>query len=187
MARGWRAGALRPMSGVAAGKSAATTRREQACTWSLEFLVQRLSIVLLYLGAFGLVAGVFSWMLRMPSTDWVRSGYEQCLWAYSYRVTSETRPDWRSIDPNWDPSHASCETGISYAEEARQHFNQLTTGSASLPPVKKRRLIFITPPFLNGLGTALLLIGAVLWFARSQAASAALGSSIGRPIEEQDH
>jgi hypothetical protein len=77
MAQGWRAGALRPMSGVAAGKSAATTRREQACTWSSEFLVQRLSIVLLYLGAFGLVAGVFSWLLRMPSTDlgsiWLRA------------------------------------------------------------------------------------------------------------------
>jgi hypothetical protein len=74
--------------------------------WEENLDFKRLSILLIWLGAMFLLAGAFSWGARTPEETWLKEGYYHCLWASSYRVTSEIKPDF--LNPRWNADKASC-------------------------------------------------------------------------------
>lgn len=78
----------------------------------------RIVLFLICIGLAAGVAGIASWSIMKPTTEWLQNGYAACLWSSTYRVPPEFVPD-RSeigasgqklmfINPEWDPNHASC-------------------------------------------------------------------------------
>lgn len=61
--------------------------------------------LLLVLGFFFLAAGFVSWLIMMPSMEWLRDGYESCLWSSTHPVAIV--PDIVFVR---DPGHVPCRT-----------------------------------------------------------------------------
>jgi hypothetical protein len=143
--------------------------------------ITRLSITLVFLGLASIAAGVSLWFSRMPETEWLRSGYTQCLWRYKYQVTAAVMPDrykltstgqvvWL-LNPNWDPNNAVCDSVEAdhlndIVGDTKRRIQIIETGVVPGAPVKESPPVFFTPPVLNGIGTLLVLIGAIFFFAR---------------------
>ena len=138
--------------------------------------LKRLSILLIWLGAMFFLAGAFSWGARMPEEAWLKEGYYHCLWASSYRVTSEIKPDY--LNPHWNADKASCATAradslVNFAEDAKRNIARITTGVDPGPAVHEQPPFFLMPPFLNSVGFVVLLLGSIIAITRSGQVSGA--------------
>jgi hypothetical protein len=132
--------------------------------------LKRLSILLIWLGGMSMLAGAFSWGARMPEETWLKEGYYHCLWASSYRVTSEIKPDY--LNPHWNADRASCATAradslVNFAEDAKRNIARITTGVDPGPAVHEQPPFFLMPPFLNSVGLLVLLLGSIIAITRS--------------------
>lgn len=137
----------------------------------------RLAIAVSCLGLLALITGVSVWASNMP-TDYLRNGYMHCLWSSSYSVEGGSgnryfigasgQVVWL-VNPKWDPNNSSCETveqdHQAYGQAQRQ-IERLRTGIDPGPKKAPPTLLVFTPPFLNGTGVILLLIGGIILVAR---------------------
>jgi hypothetical protein len=126
---------------------------------------KRLSILLIWLGAMFLLAGAFSWGARTPEETWLKEGYYHCLWASSYRATSEIKPDF--LNPRWNADKASCATAradslVNFAEDGKREIARIRTGVDPGPAVHEQPPFFLMSPFLNSTGLIVLLLGSIL-------------------------
>ncbi|MGB9115154.1 hypothetical protein [Bradyrhizobium sp.] len=138
--------------------------------------LKRLSILLIWLGAMLVLAGAFSWGARMPEEAWLKEGYYHCLWASSYRVTSEIKPDF--LNPLWNADKASCTTAradslVNFAEDGKRVIARITTGVDPGPAVHEQPPFFLMTPFLNSAGFIVVLLGSIIAITRSGQVSGA--------------
>jgi hypothetical protein len=131
--------------------------------------LKRLSILLISSGILLMFAGVIDWSARIPDERWLKEGYYHCLWASSYRVTSDIKPDF--LNPNWNPDNASCATAgadslVNFEEDAKRKIARIT-GQNPGSIFHEQPPFFLMPPFLNITGLTAFMLGVLIAFTRS--------------------
>jgi hypothetical protein len=148
----------------------------------LEMDFRRLAIALSCFGAFTLAIGIGIWWTRLPKVDDFRAGYYQCLWSSTYQVPrSKLIAQWQSmgglmIDRNWDPNNASCENAdggwrVDFAKQAERDIARINGVAYDLP---NGMPFFRNPPFLNGSGIVMLMLGGLIFFASAKAVNGSI-------------
>lgn len=102
--------------------------------------LNRLAAALSCLGAFVLAVGIFTWVAYKPNE--LPGAYYQCLWSSTYQASREQAGYNPRRNPYWDPNQTDCKQ--------------------TEPPLPT----FRSPPFLNGIGLAFLVLGGLVFVSR---------------------
>jgi hypothetical protein len=142
----------------------------------------RIALFLIFIGLASAGAGIASWSIMKPTSEWLQNGYASCLWSSTYHVPPEFVPD-RSeigasgsklifINPRWDPNHASCgtkgnEVPFDLVDQTKRDIAMITKGFDPGQKVYPVPPFFLMAPFLNSIGVITFVLGGFLAFATS--------------------
>lgn len=77
------------------------------------------------------------------------------------------------LNPKWDSNNASCDSveedsNNDIVGDAKRKAEEIMTGRDPGPEIRKHSLVLFTPPVLNGVGSLLVLIAVIFFFARKR-------------------